>query len=85
MTLETLILSVGVLGALQAAWLVLKNGEARTANGPATSWVSSDESDFVIESKTDRAARRMKKDFDIARAKGIMSMVGEFGAKPMKI
>jgi len=85
MTLETLILSVGVLGALQAAWLVLKNGEARTVNGPTTAWVSTDDSDFVIESKADRAARRMKKDFDIARAKGIMSMVGEFGAKPMEI
>jgi hypothetical protein len=84
MSLETLILSVGVLGALQAAWLVLKNAEARTVNGP-TAWVSSDESDLVIESKTDRAARRMKKDFDLARAKGIMGMVGEFGAKPMKI
>ena len=83
MTLETLLVSVGVLGSLQAAWLVLKNLEARTVNG-STAWVQSDE-DFAIESETDRSARRMKKDFDLARAKSIMGMVGEFGAEPMKI
>jgi hypothetical protein len=83
MTLETLLVSVGVLGSLQAAWLVLKNLEARTVSG-STAWVQSDE-DFAIESETDRAARRMKKDFDLARAKSIMGMVGEFGAEPMKI
>jgi hypothetical protein len=84
MSLETLIVSVGVLGSLQAAWLVLKNLEARTVNG-TPAYVPSDESDFVVESKTDRAARRMKKDFDLARAKSIMGMVGEFGQAPMKI
>ncbi len=83
MTLESLILSVGVLGALQAAWLVLKNGQARTVNGP-TAWVSADESDFVVESETDRAAGRMKKDFDLARAKGIMAITEQFGHAPMK-
>jgi hypothetical protein len=84
MTLETLLVSVGVLGSLQAAWLVLKNMEVRTVNG-TPAYVSSDDSDFVVESATDRAARRMKKDFDLARAKSIMGMVGEFGAAPMKI
>ena len=84
MSLETLIVSVGVLGSLQAAWLVLKNMEARTVNG-TPAYVSSDESDFVVESQTDRAARRMKKDFDLARAKSIMGMVDQFGQAPMKI
>jgi hypothetical protein len=84
MSLETLILSVAVLGSLQAAWLVLKNMEARTVNG-TPAYVTSDESDFVVESATDRAARRMKKDFDLARAKSVMSLVEQFGQTPMKI
>ncbi len=83
MSFETLILSVGVLGALQAAWLVLRNMEAKTVTGSPV-WVSSDESDFVVASETERAARRMKKDFDLARAKSIMAMTEQFGHAPMK-
>ena len=84
MSLETLIVSVGVLGSLQAAWLVLKNLEARTVNG-TPAYVPSDESDFVVESKTDRAARRMKKDFDLARAKSIMGVASQFADKNLEL
>ena len=83
MTLETLILSVAVLGIFQIAYRALKNMEAHTVNG-APAWSSQDESDFVIESETDRAARRMKSDFDLARAKSIMGMTAQFGEKPLK-
>ncbi len=83
MTLETLILSVAVLGTLQIAYRALKNMEARTVNG-APAWSSPDESDFVIESETDRAARRMKKDFDLDRAKSIMAMAEQFAANQAK-
>jgi len=83
MSLETLIASVGLLAALQFGYVVLKNMGTRTVEGP-TVWAS-DESDFVIESATDRAARRMKKDFDISRAKSIMSLAEQFAQPAMKI
>ena len=84
MTLETLIASAGLLGALQTGYLVLKNMEARTVNG-APIWSAEDNSDFVVESKTDRAARQMKKDFDLARAKSIMATASQFGDRKLTI
>jgi hypothetical protein len=78
MSLETLLVSVGILGALQGAYLVLKNMEARTVTGPAM-WASTQGS--YHENLEARAESRMKKDFEIARAKAIMAMAGEFAAK----
>jgi hypothetical protein len=81
MTLETLLASVGVLGALQAAYLYVRTAEAKPVDGPSM-W--SDDSDFVVVSDEDRAARKMKREFDIARAKSIMAMAGEFAGSPAK-
>jgi hypothetical protein len=83
MTLETLIASVGVLGALQTGYVMLKNMEARTVNGP-TAWAASDD-DFVVESETDRAARQMKADFDLARAKSIMATASQFAERKITL
>jgi Tfp pilus assembly protein PilV len=80
MSLETLILSVGLLGALQVAYRTLKNMEARTVTG-SSAWNADGASDFFLETDEDRAARQMKKDFDLARAKGIMAMASEFAEK----
>jgi predicted oxidoreductase len=59
----------------------VKNAEAKTADGPSM-W--SDGSDFYVESTESREARRMKKQFDLARAKGIMSMAAEFADRQAK-
>ncbi len=75
MSLETLLVSFGILGALQGAYLVVKNMEARTANGPSL-WSAS--SDAYCETQQERAERKMKKEFEIARAKAIMAMASEF-------
>ena len=69
MSLETLLVSVGILGALQGTYLVLKN----MGNSSSASY---------SDTLEDRAARKMKTDFEIARAKAIMAMASEFsGAK----
>ncbi len=75
MTLETLIASLGVLGALQAAYLYVKGLEVQTTEGRST-W--SDDSDFQVESDESRMARKLRKNFDIARGKSIMAMAAEF-------
>ncbi len=82
MTLDTLIFSVGVLGALQAGYVLLKRTEARTADGPAM-YESSSES-FFLDTDEDKSARSMKKDFDLARAKSIMATANEFATPRTK-
>ncbi len=85
MTLETLILSVGALATLQAAYLVLKRMEARPAGGSPAWNTESDSFSFFEESATDTAARKMKSDFDLARAKSIMGVVSQFADKKMEL
>ncbi len=79
MTFTTLIASVGVLAALQAAYLFLKSMEARTVGGPA-GWSSVEDDDFDL-SEDEKHAREMKKKFEIARAKAIMAMANEFASQ----
>ncbi len=69
MSLETLLVSVGILGALKGAYLVLKTMDTTSSASYGNS----------LEG---RGARKVKNDFEIARAKAIMGMASEFsGAK----
>ena len=78
MTLTTLSACVGILGALQALYLFVKNMEA--AKQTDGGW-SSGNGAFFDESDDTGHEREMKKKFDIARAKAIMTMASQFANK----
>ncbi len=82
MTLATLSACVGVLGALQALYLFVKNMEAaKQADGPSM-WTSAGDASFDGSDDQERETeRRMKKNFEIARAKAIMAMDSQFADK----
>jgi hypothetical protein len=83
MSLTTLIACVGCLGALQAAYLFVKSMDAKPVDGPSSSWGVAD-SNFFEESEETKNARKMKKNFEIARAKAIMAMASEFAETKAK-
>ena len=83
MTLETLIASLGVLATLQLAYRALKTMEAKPVEGPSV-YETSDSFSFFETSDTEKSARRMKKDFDLARAKAIMAIAEEFADRTAK-
>jgi len=70
MTLETLLASIGVLGTIQFAYMMLKNAESRSVDD-SSAW-------------GEDSSSRMKQDFEIARAKEIMRIASEFGVSKAK-
>jgi hypothetical protein len=85
MTLETLILSVAALAALEIAYLVYKRTETKLAGGPSQWSTEIDAFSFFEASETDKAASRMKDDFDLARAKSIMGIASQFADKKIEL
>ncbi len=84
MTLATLAACVGVLGALQALYLIVKNMEVARQTDGSSMWTTGEGAFFDESDETERNAARMKKDFDLARAKAIMAMASHFATNKAK-
>ena len=84
MALTNLIASVGVLAALQSAYVFIKGMQARAAGAPPMWACIHIEDEPWAESEEAKMARELKQDFQLHRAKAIMSMAEQFAGSPSR-